>query len=72
MDTYNKSNKKLTRVVIYLKDIQQLTGKSYRHAINLNKEIRTHFNKKQHQFLTTHEFAEYTGINIDIIKQYLK
>lgn len=72
MDSIKKSKRKLSRVVIYLKDIQQLTGKSYRHAIYLNKEIRNHFNKQPHQYLTTYEFADYTGIDIDIIDKYLK
>ena len=63
---------KNSRVVIYPKDIQQLTGKSYRHALNLNQEIRTYFHKKKHQFLTVYEFADYTGILPEIILTHLK
>tara|TARA_R110002072_G_scaffold4240_1_gene29920 strand:- start:8069 stop:8287 length:219 start_codon:yes stop_codon:yes gene_type:complete len=71
MNTQKQNKRKLTRVVIYPKDIQLLTGKSYRHALYLNKEIRTHYNKQQHQFLTIHEFAEYTGIHLKIIQNHL-
>jgi len=69
--TNNKINQP-TRAVIYPKDIAQLTGKSYRHAIYFNKEIREHFKKKKHQYLTKNEFAEYTGISLDILNDYLK
>ena len=72
-ETYNFPKRPLpTRVVIYPKDIQQLTGKSYRHALNLNQEIRTYFQKKKHQFLTIYEFADYTGILPEIILTHLK
>lgn len=63
---------KTSRVVIYPKDIQLLTGKSYRHALDLNKEIREYFQKKKHQLLTIYEFGDYTGINPEIIRTHLK
>jgi len=61
-----------SRVVIYPKDIQLLTGKSYRHALYLNKEIRDYFRKKKHHLLTIYEFADYTGINPEVIILHLK
>ena len=77
-DAENKENQfprkrpQLSRVVIYPKDIQLLTGKSYRHALYLNKEIREYFRKKKHHLLTIYEFADYTGINPEIIITHLK
>lgn len=65
-------NKKCHRVVLYPKDIQLLMGKSYRYALYLNKEIRAHYQKKKHQFLTVNEFAEYTGIGVETIYRVLK
>ena len=61
-----------SRLVIYPKDIQTLTGKSYRHALYLNKEIRDFFHKKKHHLLTIYEFASYTGISPETIKHHLK
>lgn len=65
-------DKSVSRIVIYPKDIQVLTGKSYRQALSLNKEIRTYFRKKKHQFLTIYEFADYTGISPEDIITHLK
>ncbi len=65
-------NSKVARIVIYPKDIQRLTGKSYRHALDLNKEIRDYFKKQKHHLLTAYEFGEYTGIQPEIILQHLK
>ena len=61
-----------TRIVIYPKDIQLLTGKSYRHALDLNKEIRDYFKKEKQHLLTIYEFAQYTGVNPEIILTHLK
>ena len=63
---------KNARVVIYPKDIQLLTGKSYRHALCLNQEIRAYFQKKKHQLLSVYEFADYTGISPEIILNHIK
>ena len=61
----NGNKPKNPRVVIYPKDIQLLTGKSYRYAVKLHNQIRTLLNKEKHEFLTIYEFADYTGISPD-------
>ncbi|SDV99410.1 hypothetical protein [Aequorivita viscosa] len=71
-DSFPQKRSLPSRVVIYPKDIQQLTGKSYRYALELNKEIRKYFRKKKHHLLTIYEFADYTGINPEIIITHLK
>ncbi|MGY5354197.1 hypothetical protein [Wenyingzhuangia sp. IMCC45467] len=63
---------KITRACIYPKDVQCITGRSERYGRRLLKEIRAHFDKQPHQFITSEEFAEYSGINIEIINDYLK
>jgi len=68
----NSNDKKSARIVIYPKDIQILTGKSYRHALELNKEIREYFNKKKHQLLSIYEFADYIGIHPDQVFPHIK
>ena len=67
-----KKRTRPTRIVIYPKDIQLLTGKSYRHALDLNKEVRNYFKKQKHHLLTVYEFAQYTGVNPEIILTHLK
>ncbi|WP_010136508.1 hypothetical protein [Ochrovirga pacifica] len=63
---------KIIRACIYPKDIQCITGRSERYSRRLLNEIRAHFDKQPYQFITHQEFSEYTGIDIEIIKDYLK
>lgn len=50
------------RVCIYPKDIQRITGKSYRQSTRLMQKIKTELNKLEKEFLTIEEFCTYTGI----------
>ena len=63
---------KIVRACIYPKDIQCITGRTERYGRKLLNEIKLHFGKEQHQFITSEEFAEYSGINIDIVNDYLQ
>lgn len=63
---------KIIRACIYPKDIQCITGRSERYGRKLLNEIKLHFGKEQHQFITSEEFAEYSGINIEIVNEYLQ
>ncbi|TCN61621.1 hypothetical protein [Acetobacteroides hydrogenigenes] len=63
---------KQARVVIYPKDIQLITGKSERYGRMLLSKIRRAYQKDEHQFITVHEFASFTGIPEDAIEPYLK
>ena len=62
---------KIVRVCIFPKDIHCITGRSERYGRKLLHEIRAHFGKDPHQFITVEEFAEYTGIKEETIHQYL-
>ena len=62
---------KIIRACIYPKDIQCITGRSERYGRKLLNEIKVHFGKEQHQFITTEEFAEYSGIKLEIVQEYL-
>jgi hypothetical protein len=33
--------------------------------------MKEYFGKQSHQFITTEEFSEYSGINQKIVKEYL-
>ena len=55
----------MQRVCIYPKDVQIITGKSYRQSVRLVHKIKTALNKTTKEFLTIHEFCEYTGIKYE-------
>lgn len=60
------------RIVIYAKDIMNITGRKERAARKLLAQIRKKYKKKKGQFITTKEFCEFTGIENEIIIPYLK
>jgi len=60
--------KKLQRICIYPKDIQIITGKSYRQSLRIYNQIKAHYNKQPHQVITWEELGEYLGINEDEIR----
>jgi hypothetical protein len=62
---------KIIRACIYPKDIQCITGRSERYGRKLLNKIKAHFGKEQHQFVTINEFSEYSGIEVDIVNQYI-
>lgn len=55
------------RVCIYPKDVQRITGKSYRTARLLLLDIKKRLNKQEHQFITIEEFCTYTGLKIELV-----
>jgi hypothetical protein len=63
--------KRQKRTCIYPKDIQIITGRSERYGRKLLREIRLVLDKKPRQFVTIHEFSEYTGIELKIINEYI-
>ena len=62
---------KLSRVCIYPKDVQRITGKSEKSGQRLLKKIRKELGKEDHQFITKDEFATYSGISNEVIAEYL-
>ena len=62
----------LKRACIYPKDIQRITGRSERYGRKLLQEIKDFLGKESYQFITVYEFSEYSGIQLDIVNQYIK
>ncbi|MFD0932775.1 hypothetical protein ACFQ0R_09240 [Psychroflexus salinarum] len=62
---------KIVRACIFPKDVHCLTGRSERYGRKLLQDIKKHFGKQPHQFVTVEEFAEYSGIKEEIITNYL-
>jgi len=59
------------RIVIYAKDISNITGRKERTARKLLASIRKKYKKKKGDFITVKEFCEYTGIETDLVKSFL-
>lgn len=55
----------MNRVCIYPKDIQLITGKSYRQSTRLMQKIKKELNKLENEFLTIDEFCTHTGIKYE-------
>lgn len=60
------------RLCIYAKDISLITGKGQRYAQKLLRNIRSVHQKQAHQLVTVQEFADYTGIQLDLIFRVVK
>jgi len=52
----------LNRIIITVKDVQTITGKSDRAAREILYNIRKKLGKKRHQFVSIGEFSTYTGL----------
>ncbi len=58
----------IKRVCIYPKDIQRITGKSYRQSTRLMQKIRKDLNKRDNEFLSIDEFCQYTTFKYEQIE----
>ena len=61
-----------TRIIIYPKDIVNITGRRERTARQLLQKIRNALGKQSHEFITIKEFCLFTGINEDLVKDFLQ
>jgi hypothetical protein len=53
------------RLCIYPKDIQRITGKSYRQSIRLLQKVRKELNKLENEFVTVEEFSVFSGLKLE-------
>ena len=60
-----------TRLCVYPKDVQRITGKSERYGRMLLLKIRARLKKEEHQFISIEEFCTYTGLKIDQVQSLL-
>ena len=68
---YEVNQMRLKRIIIYPKDIQRITGKSERYGRLLIKRIKDHLKKEDHQLVTTSEFSEFMGIDVDLVNEFM-
>jgi hypothetical protein len=62
---------RVNRIIIYPKDIQRITGKSERYGRLLIKRIKEHLQKADHQVVSIEEFCNYTGLKLELVKEFL-
>jgi len=62
---------KIKRLCIYPKDIQRITGKSYRQSTRLLQKIREDLNKPLNNFISIEEFCQYTGLKLEQVEQHI-
>ena len=62
---------RITRLCIYPKDIQRITGKSERYSRDLIHKIRKTLNKEDHQVITIEELSTYLGIPLDSVQAFI-
>ena len=59
------------RIVIYAKDIMNITGRKERAARKLLARIRKKYKKKKGEFISVEEFCEFTGLKEEKVSQFL-
>jgi hypothetical protein len=59
---------KNNRLCIYPKDIQRITGKSYRQSIRLLQKMRIKLNKLEDEFVSIEEFCQFTSLKIEQVE----
>ena len=66
------ANKLPLRIVVKSKDVENITGYTGRTARDLLQRIRLAFGKPEGAMVTTKEFCAYTGIEEELLKDFLK
>ncbi len=56
------------RIVIYPKDIQVITGKSYRQSVRYLNRIKEDLNKLDNELVSIEEFCQYTSLKYEQVE----
>ena len=59
------------RIVVYAKDVMNITGRKERAARKLLAKIRKNYKKKKGDFLTVNEFCQFTGFEVEVVNSFL-
>ena len=58
----------IRRICIYPKDIERITGKSYRQSTRMLQAIRKSLNKLENELVTIEEFCQYAGLKVEQVE----
>jgi len=61
----------LIRIVIYAKDVMNITGLRERAARALLARIRKEYGKKKGEFVTIYEFCQFKGMKVEHVRPFL-
>ncbi|MGK7391851.1 MAG: hypothetical protein ACNS60_15980 [Candidatus Cyclobacteriaceae bacterium M2_1C_046] len=59
------------RIVVYPKDVQRITGRTEKYGRKLLKQIKEELGKEEHHYITIDEFSQYTGIDRQVLYEYI-
>ena len=62
----------MSRICIYPKDVQVVTGKSERYGRTIIKAIKERLNKEAHQLVTIDEICDFMGFEISKVQGLIK
>ena len=62
----------MSRICIYPKDVQVVTGKSERYGRTIINKIKERLNKEAHQLVTIDEFCDFMGFEISKVQGLIK
>lgn len=60
------------RIKVFPTDIQRITGLSLRQSQRILKRLKEMHGKEKDQIITTHELAEYLGINLELVEEFIE
>ncbi|HEU4573769.1 MAG TPA: hypothetical protein VFS36_02105 [Chitinophagaceae bacterium] len=60
------------RIVIYAKDVMNITGRSERTARKILQQIRQASGKKKGSMVTVADFCRFTGIDQEMVTAFLR
>jgi len=66
------SKKMPIRIIVHSKDVENITGYMPRTARKLLQTIRNVFGKPKSALVTVREFCMYTGIEEELVKDFLR
>lgn len=63
--------KKNQRICIYPKDVQIITGKSYRQSVRIIQSIKKMYGKEAKEYVSVWEFCMYSGLELEEVVKCL-
>jgi len=59
------------RLCIYPKDIQRITGKSYRQSVRILSKLKKELNRLDNDYVSIEEFCEFTRLKIEQVEPFI-
>lgn len=61
-----------TRMIIYAKDIERITGRKPRTCYAILQKIKLFYNKQKSDYVTVREFCHFLNIDEELVREYLE